>query len=600
MQTTKTYYDISDNPELVTTFKHIKDNEPVIFLVGGAGTGKSNFIKFLQNNLKNLTNKNCVVLAPTGIAAINVGGQTIHSFFNFRKGDIYNQKDLYKIKKNPVLDHTDLIIIDEISMVSSWMMDNIDYCLRLWFDKTKPFGGKQMLLIGDWFQLPPIVNKDDKDIAQFISQWESNYFFAGKVFLHPDLLVKAVELKKIYRQTDASFVNMLNRIRKCQVGFEKDIAYLNENCLIQKRIGTTNIPDECLLLTTKNDDADSHNTKKMLNLTLKGARERTFKGSVNGDFDFDHCLTPEPLTLCVGAKVLITKNISQLGLVNGDTGKVLGFNKDTISVFVQNKKATYEIPRVTWESLRYKWDDDTKTIKQYTEGTFTQFPLKLGYAVTIHKSQGLTLDALAIQANDAWDYGQVYVALSRAKSLDGLLLCKEIPLSAVQADPFIKKIYAMTFGTTDNTTSHHQPKTEPKAITFDNSSFTVDKKAEVDSVVIGGIQFQIFPSDNEKLQDLVRRTIPKLIEHNLIPPDEMQRLLTDKEYCYNTFDIYYDYSRNNIEKVTLLRTLDKGTKGDFGYNRYWAKPFGAYYITSCWYQGKKNKFAQWLIKLSKM
>lgn len=578
-------YDINENPEIKQTYDYIKQNSPVIFLTGGAGTGKSTFIKYLKINLKKELNKNCIVLAPTGVAAVNVGGQTIHSFFNF-KTDVFENNEIKISMKNSVLDYTDLIIIDEISMVSSWMIDHIDYALRLWFDKNKAFGGKQMLLIGDCFQLPPIA--ENNEIKQkYFERWDSPFFFAGKVF--ESVEVEAVQLKKIYRQKDdEAFIHILNRIRKCEQGYEKDIEFLNENYFIENRLKTKNVPDECLLLTTKNNDAEKFNTMKMLNLQQNGAYKKTYEGYVSGKFNFEHFLTPQTLDLCVGAKVMITKNISNktIKLANGDMGKVVGFGSDYVEVEVKNEN--YRLYRETWNSLRYTWDNQNKRIQQVTEGSFTQIPLKLGWAVTIHKSQGLTLDAVAIDAADAWDSGQIYVALSRARNLNGVLLRQKISPFSVKADRYIKKIYETLFPESENQNVYNAE--EYKNIIVDNSIFTIDKKEELTSVLIGNKKFELYPSGNVKIQQHVQETMELLLTENLVPYEELQRLLTDKNYCYETFGINW-----NGFRYTLLK---KDRNSDTV--RYWAKKYGGYYICSQWYQNCSSKFAQWLIKLSKM
>lgn len=578
-------YDINENPEIKQTYDYIKQNSPVIFLTGGAGTGKSTFIKYLKINLKKELNKNCIVLAPTGVAAVNVGGQTIHSFFNF-KTDVFENNEIKISMKNSVLDYTDLIIIDEISMVSSWMIDHIDYALRLWFDKNKAFGGKQMLLIGDCFQLPPIA--ENNEIKQkYFERWDSPFFFAGKVF--ETVEVEAVQLKKIYRQKDdEAFIHILNRIRKCEQGYEKDIEFLNENYFIENRLKTKNVPDECLLLTTKNNDAEKFNTMKMFNLQQNGAYKKTYEGYVSGKFNFEHFLTPQTLDLCVGAKVMITKNISNktIKLANGDMGKVVGFGSDYVEVEVKNEN--YRVYRETWNSLRYTWDNQNKRIQQVTEGSFTQIPLKLGWAVTIHKSQGLTLDAVAIDAADAWDSGQIYVALSRARNLNGVLLRQKISPFSVKADRYIKKIYETLFPESENQNVYNAE--EYKNIIVDNSIFTIDKKEELTSVLIGNKKFELYPSGNVKIQQHVQETMELLLTENLVPYEELQRLLTDKNYCYETFGINW-----NGFRYTLLK---KDRNSDTV--RYWAKKYGGYYICSQWYQNCSSKFAQWLIKLSKM
>lgn len=589
-------YDINDNPQVKQAYDYIKQDAPVIFLTGGAGTGKSTFIKYLKNNLRAELNKNYVVLAPTGIAAINVGGQTIHSFFKF-KTDVFDDKEIKKEKKNILLDHVDLIIIDEISMVHSWMLDHIDYALRLWCDENKPFGGKQMLLIGDCFQLPPVKNSDDAEKQKYYAQWESSFFFAANVlksFSKED--IKSIQLEKIYRQKDEHFINILNRIRKSKAGYEKDINFLNERCFIETRLGTKNVPEECLLLSTTNARVDEFNTKKIFALKQNGKRTQTFEAFITGEFNLDHVLTSKSLELCVGAKIMVTKNISSQNLVNGDMGKVIDFggtgNSQNDYVDIEVKGRKHHITRETWQSLKYKWDEKSKRINQQEVGTFNQIPLKLGWAVTIHKSQGLTLDAVAIDAANAWDSGQVYVALSRARSLNGILLCKRIPPSAIKTDEYVLKKYNELFP--------NESEVNPAEIENDykvdlsNEGFTIDTSEE-NFVTIGGIDFELYPKKGERIQDLVRRTLPLLLEKNLIPDAEMNRLLYDKDYCYRTFGINWKGF-----KYTLLKKDKQEFYDDFNcVYRCWAKPLSGYYICSQWYPNCSPKFARWLIALSK-
>lgn len=586
-------YNINENLELEKTYDYIKQDIPVIFLTGGAGTGKSTFIKYLKNNLKKDTGKNYIILAPTGVAAINVRGQTIHSFFRFKE-DIFEHEEINNIPKNPIIDHTDLIIIDEISMVSSWMLDHIDYALRLWCGNNKPFGGKQMLLIGDCFQLPPIVD-DDKAKQQFVSRWASPFFFEAKVFVDQKVDIKAIQLKKIYRQKDEILIHMLNRIRKGQNGYERDIEFLNDNCFIETRLGTKNIPDECLLLTTKNNDAEKYNILKMFNLQRQGADTKTYLGVTSGYFNFDHFLTPIELELCVGAKVMVTKNISSKGLVNGDMGKIVDLGEEYVDVEIKGQK--YQLNRETWQSFKYQWDEENKKIKQIPEGLFTQIPLRLGWAVTIHKSQGLTLDSVTIDAEDAWDSGQVYVALSRAKSLNGIILRKKIPIGAVKVNLYIKKIYSQLFEESEKEDKYAEK--DFKRIVFDNSIFTIDKTKEIRSVNIKGFDFELYPQDGEKIQDHVKKTMSLLLLNKLIPKQEMKLLMNDKDYCHSTFGI--EGKTKAKERYTLL-SRDKDYYYDSFYNIYrcWKDNFCGYYICSQWYQKDSSKYAEWLLKLSKM
>ena len=597
-------YNLDNNFELKQTYDYIKQDVPVIFLTGGAGTGKSTFIKYLKNNLKKDTGKNCIVLAPTGVAAINAGGQTIHSFFHWNT-DVFEDEDVTKgLYKNPIVGHTDLIIIDEVSMVHSWMIDHIDYALRLWCDKTKPFGGKQLLLIGDCFQLPPVVSTDDEEKKRYYARWESPFFFAAKSFEHfSKEQKKSLQLKKIYRQeNDQSFIHILNRIRECKHGYERDIEFLNNNCFIETRLGTKNIPEECLLLCTTNAKADKFNNQRMLKLTNNGAKTITFKAFVEGEFNFDSVLTPQNLELCVGAKIMVTKNISLEGLVNGDMGKVLDFggtgNSTDDYVDIEVKGNRHRITRETWQSLKYEWKESEKTISQSVVGTFNQIPLKLGWAVTIHKSQGLTLDSVAIDAPDAWDSGQVYVALSRAKNLNGILLCQELPVSAVKVDKYVQEKYRELFpvngieSAEDIANDHRE--------NFSNDCFTIDKSEDITSVTIGGVELELYPKNPKEkhaIQNHVKKTMKILLEKNLIPEAEMHRLSTDKNYCYETFGIV---GATKAKNRYVLLGENKEDFYDAHFNQYkcWVNKIGGYYICSQWYQNCSSKFARWLINLS--
>lgn len=587
-------YDINDNPKLIETYNYIKNDAPIIFLTGGAGTGKSTFIKFLKNNLKKETNKNCIVLAPTGIAAINVGGQTIHSFFNF-KFDPFNNIDIKRSIKNPVVDHTDLFIIDEISMVRSCMIDHIDYALRLWCDSDLPFGGKQILLIGDCFQLPPITNDSDENAKKFYSQWESPYFFAAKVFESPDADVKAVQLEKIYRQKDdIHFINILNRIRKCENGYQKDINFLNNKCYIESRLHTKNVPENSLFLSTKKRKADDLNTKKLIELQNKGQIIRKYNAFIEGNFSSKDPPSPTQLDLCVNAKVMITKNIPSKKLINGDMGKVLALGgngnsqDDYVDVFIKGN--TYRLNRESWQSFKYRWDEQTKTIKQIPVASFNQIPLRLGWAVTIHKSQGLTLDSVVIDADDAWDPGQIYVALSRAKNLNGVLLYEKIPFSQVKADPYIKKVYQELFNDTSKLSTYNE--NEYKEILLNNSHFTVNTEKVITSVNIEGHIIPLFPENTNirgALQEHVRKTMSILLENNLIPNDEIKRLVEDIDYCYRTFGINYNGYKYPLLKTSLISNSE----------RYWKQKYNGFYICSQWYQNLASKYARWLMDLSK-
>lgn len=300
------------------------------------------------------------------------------------------------------------------------------------------------------------------------------------------------------------------------------------------------------------------------------------------------------LKFVLALKIMVTKNINSLHLVNGDMGRVLGFGEDYVDIEVKGSK--HHITRETWQSLKYQWNESSKTITQYEVGSFTQIPLKHGWAVTIHKSQGLTLDSVAIDAPDAWDSGQVYVALSRAKTIDGVLLCQKIPFSAVKVDSYVQAKYKELFPNDEDdeivdAESDYREK-------LSNEGFTVDKTEQITSVRIGGYEFELYPSVGEKIQDHVKNVFSCLLADNLIPDFEMQRLMKDKDYCYETFGIV----GNNSARIRyVLLSRNKEDFYDSYYNKYkcWKNNYSGYYICSQWYQSCADKFARWLIELSK-
>ncbi len=371
---------------------------------------------------------------------------------------------------------------------------------------------------------------------------------------------------------------------------------MNNHCLIESRLGTKNVPPESLLLCSTNSKADDFNNKRIAKLENNGAKKLIFNAIINGDFKQESILTPTSLEICVGSKIMVTKNINSQNLVNGDMGKVLDFGgsgnsiDDYVIIEVNGNK--YRLARETWENLKYKWDDNTKTIIQTTTGTFNQIPLKLGWAVTIHKSQGLTLDSVAIDAGDAWDSGQVYVALSRAKSLNGVLLCNKLPVSAIKVDNYVKEKYRELFPEEDNNQSN--TKIDYPA-SLSNSIFTINKSDELTSIKIGDVDFKLTPDQGEKIGEFARNTISKLLLNNLIPTAEMKRLLEDKEYCFSTFGICYVFPTRTLKFPLLIQNrADNENK-----KRYWAREYNGYYICSQWYPKCQSKLSNWLIHLSR-
>lgn len=432
-------YSINNDSALKKAYNCLCGDTPVVLLTGGAGTGKSTFINYVRNNLKKDTGKNCVVLAPTGVAAINVQGQTIHSFFHFPIGD-FNDADIDKISINPIINHLDLIIIDEISQVESAMIDHINYALKLWRKSSQPFGGIQILFTGDYFQLSPYI-KWGSEKQKFLKalNLKSQFFFDAHVFEKVEVV--PILLEKIYRQKDDDFIKLLNTIRTCEDEKAKNNAVdtINDACYKNSK----EIPENCLFITTKNDFADIHNNEKLKELLAAGRKKKIYEANIvnMSPKQTEKIATPEILELCEDATIMITRNIydetGNLKLVNGDKGIVVKLEEDSVTVRIKNK--IEKLGRKKWEFFKYIWDEEKKIIEKEVTWCFEQIPLKLGWAITIHKSQGMTLDSVVIEANESFASGQVYVALSRCKTLDGIYLKERLVHEKVFAEPRVKE-----------------------------------------------------------------------------------------------------------------------------------------------------------------
>lgn len=416
------------NPQLETARRYVEQTGVSLFLTGKAGTGKTTFLR----DIVATTTKRHVVLAPTGVAAVNAGGVTIHSFFQL-PFDPYlpdvkelvteyqmpeSHKSLSKTKLN-IIRTLELLIIDEVSMVRADLMDAIDMTLRRYRRSSRPFGGVQLLLIGDVHQLSPVVTETERPYMQRV--YPTPYFFASKAL--QKLNYVTIELTTVYRQQDAAFVDLLNHVRDNNI----DAATLQA---LNSRVGTSQ--KEAITLTTHNRQADAINRRHMEVLT---GERRVFEALVKGNYPERNFPCSQSLEVKVGERVMFVKNDSSGGhrYYNGMLGSVTGYlhdneeDKDYIEV-INDDGDTIHVGRETWESLRYSLDNKTGAITQETEGTFSQYPLQPAWAVTIHKAQGLTFDRVAIDAADAFAFGQVYVALSRCRTLEGLTLTT--PLSA--------------------------------------------------------------------------------------------------------------------------------------------------------------------------
>jgi len=423
MQDTTPYYQLAHDFALFTNRS--------LFLTGKAGTGKTTFL----HKLKSETKKQMAVVAPTGVAAINAGGTTMHSFFQLPFTPFIptteGRKDLIEKTKmqgqrRKVLQELELLVIDEISMVRADVLDAVDTILRHFrYRFNEPFGGVQVIFIGDMFQLSPVaIESEWRLLADYYS---SPYFFHSQVIRQQQPVY--IEFDKIFRQTNADFISVLNEVRN--------------NCLspeglklLQSRYNPLFVPpkdDTFITLTTHNYKADKTNAEELVK--LKG-KTITFKAEIKGDFPEKSYPTEKELVLKIGAKVMFIKNDNQSirRFFNGKIGMIEDIEYDSIFIKCPEDDELIELNKMVWENLRYSTNEKTKQIDEETIGTFEQFPLRLAWAITIHKSQGLTFDKAVIDAGDAFAPGQVYVALSRCRSLEGIVLWSKINPSSIEND----------------------------------------------------------------------------------------------------------------------------------------------------------------------
>ncbi|MHA1541056.1 MAG: ATP-dependent DNA helicase [Alphaproteobacteria bacterium] len=385
-----------------------------VFISGKAGTGKSTFLTYIR---KKFEKRNLAVVAPTGVAALNVGGQTIHSFFKIKPGMI-DLNELGARRKRRMYEKLHVLIIDEISMVRADLLDSIDIFLKNNGPKKgEPFGGVQLCLIGDIGQLPPIVTRDDQDV--FYRLYKGRDFFHANALKNID--IETVKFKEIFRQTDENFIKLLNRVRNGEANRE----LLNE---LNKCHKTPAENVDYVTLTTINRKADAINQAKLD--ALKG-RERTYSAKIKGENRAFNHRTPAPLelTLKIGAFVMILKNDSRGRWVNGTTGTITHMSEENIFVKKSDGQEV-AIGREKWEHVQYSFDEVEQKIKNKVVGSFEQFPINLAWAITVHKAQGKTLDHLMIDASGGFfEKGQLYVALSRCRKLENLYFKEPLKMS---------------------------------------------------------------------------------------------------------------------------------------------------------------------------
>ncbi|WP_289871025.1 AAA family ATPase [uncultured Duncaniella sp.] len=426
-----------NNPEFIKAWELIQHTRQSIFLTGKAGTGKSTFLRYITSH----THKKHVVLAPTGIAAVNVGGVTLHSFFRipFKPivpddpdflPDRIKQRMKYPGSLVKLIREVELIIIDEISMVRADIIDFVDLLLRTYSgNQREPFGGKQLLFVGDIFQLEPVLSGDMRDILRKF--YRDPFFFSARVFERMRLV--PIELRKIYRQSEGDFVELLDRIRTGSVTRE-DLIHLNTRCLTTPSLLDQSEAKPTMTLASRRDMVDH------INETRLEAIERplvVFTGTIRGDFSENSLPTDLELSLKEGAQVVFIKNSPDRLWVNGTIGTVETLTKDLIEVRLENG-SIHAVEPEKWSNIRYIYDSQTRKIYEEELGSFTQYPIKLAWALTIHKSQGLTFNNVIIDiGRGAFTGGQTYVALSRCRSFEGMTLRSTVADRDIFVNPAI-------------------------------------------------------------------------------------------------------------------------------------------------------------------
>ncbi len=411
--------------------EYIRSTDRHVFLTGKAGTGKTTFLKYIRKSC----GKRMIVTAPTGIAAMNAGGVTLHSFFQlpfspYIPGSDFSRSGFHrmsKVKRN-IITSLDLLIIDEISMVRADMLDAVDLVLRRYRRNSAPFGGVQVLMVGDLQQLAPVVT--DKDQLILEQYYANPYYFSSKVLEKTELI--GIELDKIYRQEDTRFIQLLNAVRENK-GAEAAISALNQR--VQADLDTAQYSDY-ITLCTHNRQADQINQSHLASLPVKAT---SFSAVIEGEFPEHLYPAAQTLTLKKGCQVMFLRNDSsqEKKYYNGKTGRICRIKDRVIEVMCPGETTPVVVEPVKWENIKYSLDPQSGDISEKVIGSFSQYPLRLAWAVTIHKSQGLTFDKVIIDAQAAFSHGQVYVALSRCRTLEGIVLSSPLKEQSIKSDPDI-------------------------------------------------------------------------------------------------------------------------------------------------------------------
>jgi ATP-dependent exoDNAse (exonuclease V) alpha subunit len=400
--------------EFESIVEQLENTKDHFYITGKAGSGKSTLLAYFRS----VTQKNTAVLAPTGVAAIRVKGQTIHSFFGFPP-KVIQTRHIKKVRQVELLQNLETLIIDEISMVRADVFDAIDYSLRVHRKKlTQPFGGVQVIVFGDLFQLPPVVNMDESSLLERIYP-NGQFFFHSNIF--QDAQFKTLELQSIYRQTDDHFIYLLNAVRDGSIT-NSQIDNLNDSL-----VENFEMDEGKIILTTTNARASGINQNYLKQLS---SEEFSYRAQATGHFYKELFPTDEVLKLKKGAQVIMIKNDPEKRWVNGSIGTIHDIAEKKIKVKINHK--IYEVKKEKWDRIQYSYDDDQQEVLENVTGSFKQYPMRLAWAITIHKSQGQTFEKVIIDMSQgSFAPGQLYVALSRCISLEGIELLRPLKKSDV-------------------------------------------------------------------------------------------------------------------------------------------------------------------------